>query len=391
MATNRYEITPLLIKYLKDKLTPSEQQIFDAWIQQNEANKALLREFEQAKTIRKDLEFLSSIDVEKDWESVCKRINESEPKVRKLHFPIWGAVAGILLAVFTLFYFIKNQHREVEDISPKMTYKNDVLPAAQGAQLILSDGSTVQIDSTTQVINRQGISLQTKNNELHYTVEDEKAHEIAFNTLVVPKGAYFSIVLVDGTKVWVNAMSRLKFPNVFSGNERKVVLEGEAYFEVAHNPNKPFIVECEGIAVEVLGTSFNVNSHNRGVRTTLVEGRVRLQAGAETATLVPGQRGDYSGGNIYTVKADLAREIAWKNGEFYFKRDNIVQILNEISRWYDLDVKLQGTVPLDKSYSGKISRQVKLSEVLDMLGYLGGLSFEIEGHQLLVREKSNNK
>jgi len=197
--------------------------------------------------------------------------------------------------------------------------------------------------------------------------------------------------LSDGTKVWVNAVSQLKFPVQFAGHERRIYLEGEAYFEVAKDAQRPFIVESNGSTIKVIGTHFNVNSYLRSVRTTLLEGKVEVAAGNEKMILFPGEYSASSEEGVKKGKADLKREMAWKNNEFYFKGDNIAQIAAELSRWYDLDVAFIGQISFDKGYSGSIERDVNLSQVLDMLSYVSHLDFDIDGKKLTIINKQQNK
>src|SRR5690606_11073392 len=182
-------------------------------------------------------------------------------------------------------------------------------------------------------------------------------------------------------------MSKLRFPVVFSDDERRVFLEGEAYFEVAHEEDRPFFVDVNADrSVKVLGTHFNVNTYHNRLYTTLAEGKVEVFAGNESSVLKPGQVAYVAHDEVKVRNADLKRDLAWKNGEFYFKDDNIVQIAHQLSLWYDLDIRVGSSVSTTKTYAGSIGRDVNLSEVLDLLSYATKLSFKVEGRRLTISE-----
>lgn len=183
----------------------------------------------------------------------------------------------------------------------------------------------------------------------------------------------------------------MKFPVQFSGNERRVYLEGEAYFEVAKDASRPFVVEAGGNSIKVLGTHFNVNSYSKAVKTTLVEGKVEVSNGETSALLLPGESALSTDQSVKKSKSDFRKELAWKNNEFYFKGDNIASIAAELSRWYDLDVSFIGHIEFDKGYSGSIERNVNLSQVLEMLRYVSHLDFDVDGKKLTIINKHINR
>ncbi len=207
------------------------------------------------------------------------------------------------------------------------------------------------------------------------------------NTLVVPMANHFQLTLSDGTSIWVNANSELKFPTKFSESERKVYLKGEAYFEVAKDAKKPFYVVTENGTVKVLGTHFNVSAYGNTSKTTLAEGLVEVSKSGNREIIKPGQKAEIKGDEIQVKKANLQKDLAWKNNEFYFNKDNIVDIATQLKMWYDLDVSLGSDVSLTETYSGEIKRDSKLSEVIKMLEFVSDLKFALDKNKLLITKK----
>ncbi|MNL23280.1 fec operon regulator FecR [compost metagenome] len=191
------------------------------------------------------------------------------------------------------------------------------------------------------------------------------------------------MVLPDGTKVWLNASSTLNFPTAFNKSERRVQLKGEAYFEVAHNPALPFIVSFNNTQVEVLGTRFNINSYEKYGKTTLIEGSVKITEGTQQRILTPGRQAFSYDGHLTIKASDTYKSIAWKEGVFYFKEDRMKDILDQVSRWYDVDIVYNGS-PGRKRYSGTIRRQATLNQVLEMLKTVSNTDYRLENKTVTV-------
>lgn len=273
--------------------------------------------------------------------------------------------------------------------APVIARQNDVLPGTNKAVLHLADGSVVTLDSAgNQVIRQGGTTINQQNGQLRYNANDANAAAVSFNTLATPRGGQYSVTLPDGSKVWLNSASSLRFPTAFIGLERKVELTGEAYFEVAKNAKQPFKVTLEDkTTIEVLGTHFNVNAYKDepAISTTLLEGAVRLTNGKARITIKPGERAQLQeGGTKFVIdRPDVDRVVAWKNGFFQFDGDNITLIMKQLSRWYDIEPVYAGNMNM-KDYSGYISRNSNISEVLKMLELTNEIKFKVEGRKVTV-------
>ncbi|MDR3713969.1 MAG: FecR domain-containing protein [Puia sp.] len=273
---------------------------------------------------------------------------------------------------------------------PPPALKNDVEPGGDKAVLTLSDGSKISLNGAGDgILARQGNTKVVKlpGGQLAYQVSGAVFTEVLYNTMSTPRGGQYRLTLPDGTQVWLNASSSITYPTVFSGKERKVELAGEAYFEVTPHPAMPFKVFTKDMEVDVCGTHFNVNAYGdeMSASTTLLEGAVKVSAGSHPPlTIKPGQRAVCRpGGNMSLVEdADVEETIAWKEGLFSFNGADLPTIMRQLARWYDLDVRYEGTVS-KRRFTGKVFRSLRLSETLKVLA-LNHIHFKLEGDILTV-------
>lgn len=261
----------------------------------------------------------------------------------------------------------------------------EVLPANKKALLTLADGSTIALDDAANgAIGRQGGASVIKNTkgQLSYQV-DEAGEAVVYNTLTVPRGGQFQVVLPDGTKVWLNSASSLRYPTSFRGADRKVILQGQAYFEIAGKANQPFKVQANEMEVVVLGTRFDMMAYadEPTINATLLDGKIKVQ----DQILHPGQQAVLAlAGHQLTVKeADINKIMAWKNGLFVFNNMDLPTILREIARWYDVEI-VYHTIPGKELYGGGISRNLNLSAVLHVLEENGTNHFKTDGNKVIV-------
>jgi transmembrane sensor len=303
------------------------------------------------------------------------------------------AAISIGVTIIAGVYLYKSKSANNTAIAQKNTAdKYDAEPGINKATLTLADGSKLELNSAKiGVLAKAGhISVKkTKDGQLIYLIAPSKNADantpIAFNTINTPVGGQYQVILPDGTKVWLNAASSLKYPTLFKGGQRTVELTGEAYFEVTKNAAMPFYVKANNMQVKVLGTHFNIMAYNNepAIKTTLLEGSVQLSSGTANNTLKPGQQGvldKYGKINVSDVNAEHA--IAWKNGYFEFNRSGIHEIMNQLARWYDIEIAYEGNIP-DDEFVGKIERSAKLSQVLKILR-LSKIHFVLENKKLTV-------
>lgn len=307
------------------------------------------------------------------------------------------AAAAIILLVLGAgtWLFVANSDRQPSNaVAVSGHFGDDVAaPQTTKAVLTLADGSTIQLDSAgSGVLAMQGNVQVTKqeDGQIGYQAANGAAQEATgLNTLQVPYGSKpIAIGLADGTRVWLDAGTTLVYPVAFNTASRNVHINGQAYFEVAHNPNAPFIVEKNGLTIQVLGTHFNVNAYDDepNARITLLEGAVKLSRNQESILLKPGQQALADNHLSLEKEVDLDAVMAWKDGRFELNGNTIEPIMKQVTRWYGVEVVYQGAIPTD-NFVGSVSRMENVSELLKILEQTQAVKFSIEGKKITVMKK----
>jgi len=389
---NKAEVEKLLEKYRAGLCTEQEIALVESWH---------LFELSEKKS---DLKHEDIMDAKNQiWQAIEEQ-TELKPKT---NYIVWIKIAAAAVVLFFIGFIINNQIKNRKQFSERSLAKNKpdaIKPGGNKATLTLADGSKISLtDATNGVIARQaGLSItKTKNGEIIYTITSpaiEKAENL-YNTIETPRGGQYQVNLPDGTKVWLNAESSLKYPTAFGSSGRQVELKGEGYFEVAKLLNKnggriPFKVNSEigegrNQQVEVLGTHFNINAYRDepNNKTTLLEGKVRILNLGSLASgiLKPGQQSVIaaSSPSVLVRNVDAEDAVTWKDGFFSFNDENLQTIMNKISRWYNVDIAYRGA-KMDKLFGGRISRFNSVNEVLETLQATGDVHFKIEERRILV-------
>jgi transmembrane sensor len=353
----REQIQYLLQQHLDGTITESESALLaDALLEQGETEELELALQEMAMGSDKDPSYKKE-----RWEDMVSGILSTTQKKRPLRFLQFAAAAMVLGIIATGIYFWNTDEKKTGT-----TYvKNDVAPGSNKAVLILGDGSRVALDSSGNQVLRQGtIAIHQQGGQLQYDQQGTET-SVSYNTLSTPRGGQFQIILPDGTKVWLNAASSLRYPTAFTGSERKVEITGEAYFEVAKNAAMPFRVKISNeAAVEVLGTHFNINAYadEAAIRATLLEGKIKVM----DVVLSPGEQAQITTDINILRHVDTSAVMAWRYGLFNFEGQNLKEVMRQLSRWYDIEVIYEGTVP-DIVFGGKMLRNINLSQLLKVL------------------------
>jgi len=388
----------LVNKFLKEELSDQEKTELESWITQSDANRQFFEKLTNSEYLFKAVN--ESDSEERSLQRILSKIETEKgagAKVVGLQWFRWSAAAAIVLLVAGAVYFLTN-NRKQEPVA-KVETQTEVLdkaPGRDGAILKLADGREIVLDDAGNGnLAQQGSTAITKEgNLLAYNSKGKSSGEVLYNTLHTPVGRQFQIVLPDGTKAWLNSYSSITYPTAFTGKERNVTVTGEVYMEVAKNPAKPFkahvkspVGGMEETIVEVLGTHFNINGYGdeMPVKTTLLEGKVKVTEGSSLALLKPGQQAQVESNKISVrTGVDLDKETAWKNGLFNFSNDKLKNIMPQISRWYDVDVVYENKDVENIIITGEIERKANLSEVLKILSYLK-IDYKIEGRKLILK------
>lgn len=401
MPVSAHRIKQLIIRRLQEELTPAEQQELSDWINASPFNKEIAEEFLDEKKLQQAVH-----DLYTSKEKVWQRLNEAipgtkvVPMFRKTIFR-WAA-ASVIIAIGVSSYFVIARRGTTKQSGSLATTHDVKAPQTNRATITTSEGKTIYLDS----INNGTFATQN-NVELIKTTDGAISYQrlkansyqpiaVSYNTLTNPRGSKVQpLILTDGTQVWLNAESSITYPTAFVGNERKVTMTGEAYFEVKHNEKMPFTVSANGVDVHDLGTSFNVNAYNDedAIRVTLLEGSVKVSSLTthDSRLIKPGEQAIFTthslsrlGGNSRLTtnsSPDLDQVMAWKNGNFVFKSADIGTIMRQVARWYDVNVVYEG-IPTG-TFSGGVSRSANVSDVLKILE-LSDVKFKIEGKSITI-------
>lgn len=376
------EAKQLLNKYDQGNCTAEEKALVERWY--------LSESYKQTVPEDQDQDDFAAEKIQMWFEISEMSGIENKNKVSRVI--LWGTsiAAAVLITISVGSNFFKTNEPElvVKETKPRVY---DINPGGNKAVLTLADGTKIVLDDAVNgtIAEQGGINIsKSTDGSIIYDMPElvgNNSEAVLFNTIETPKGGKYQIILPDGSKVWLNSVSSLRFPAIFNGNERNVELKGEAFFEVAKYTNKPFIVKTNDMKVIVTGTQFNVMAYSdeNYSATTLVEGSVNVSNLNSNIVLKPGEQVvSNEGAKLSKSLADVEQNIAWKNGLFQFNDTDMRTVMNQISRWYDVSVEYKGLVP-EKHFGGYISRDSKLSQVLKMLE-LSGVKFKIEEKKIIV-------
>ncbi|SFW13071.1 FecR family protein [Chitinophaga sancti] len=371
------QIIHLIHKYRSSTLSETEELAFFSWyaeVDPGEFHRILQQagevDYEPASPV-----FLSSLE---------ERLQHKEAVVRKM--PILrraAAAAAIIVLGTTAWYVFKPDRRQVAPIIAAKV--NDVQPGKSGAVLTLANGQVIALDSAGNgvIANQNGTTVTLNNGSLRYNADNAAA--VSYNMIRTPKARQFQLQLPDGTTVWLNAGSSLKYPTAFTGKERIVSITGEAFFDVAKDAAHPFVVEvADQVKVQVLGTQFNINAYpdEKQIRATLLQGSIKVNKDAAAVVLQPGQQAQVNDEITVNRNINTSQVSSWKDGVFNFDDLGVEAVMRQLARWYDIEVVYEQGIPTNRFY-GEIGRNLSLAQVLEGLK-LSGVHFRIEGKRLIV-------
>lgn len=386
----------LFEKYLKKQCTPEEIKELITLLQDDKAVEMLSPRmhvlWEEIKEDQKNYDV--------DWPALYEKITGKNEQPKSPKHPFYKPFIFRMAAAVAFFailsggwYFWDYKTGPGQDAGspPAQAEKPDIHPGGNKAILTLANGVKINLDEATGgVLASQGNTkiIKSGSGKLAYRADTTVSPKVEYNVLTTPIGGQFQIRLQDGTKVWLNAASSIRFPATFTGKERQVELSGEAYFDIAPDAKRPFVVKVNNMQVKVLGTKFNINAYpeENTIKTTLEEGSIKVESKNKEITVTPGQqvRLTENGTMKLMTHADLEEAFAWKNGLFVFHEATLSEVMKKISRWYGVQVEYANNQVSENHFTGAIRRQVNLSEVLKMLELTGGARFRIEGRKIII-------
>lgn len=361
-------------------MTKKESDKFTEWIEEDGRNRALFDRLQDSGYVWNSLPEFRGYDSVEDWEKLRVRLTPRRKIGRWAR--VCAASVVILLCGGMAWYFMEEQNREAQYVN--------YLPIEYGrskAMLFLESGEMIRLEADREAITREikGENFVNTGSKLVYsdTVEEKK---VEWHTLQVPRGGEFVLCLADGTVVTLNADSKIHYPDRFTGNERQVSLEGEAFFEVAKDSLKPFVVKTKGIDVRVLGTAFNLKAYpDEYQQTTLVCGAVEVLLDKQKVALQPGEQATCVDKELRVEQVDIRPYIAWKNDRFVFENESLEDVLKKLERWYNITVFIQNHTLTEKRFTGNLPKYENINNVLKILALTTNIKFELNDRTLIVQ------
>jgi transmembrane sensor len=377
-----YRIARLIGGFIRGTLSKNEHDELDEWVAANDDNMQVFERLTDEKNIDEAMEWMKRTQTEKAIKKKKENVVFNRPR-KSVRLWQYAVAASIIITAGILIYtFRYSKNEKKNDVI--VNNSADLQPGSEKATLTLGNGKVIVLsDAGIDTMINDQIKIQSKKGEIAYNGGGTE-NAIEYHTLTIPRKAHYKLVLPDGSKVWLNSESSIQYPTAFTGKERKVIVTGETFFEVAKNKDKPFIAVGGDIQVEALGTQFNINVYNNEPfrSATLVEGSVLVTHGKNENILKPGQQAQITNGDFNVVTTDAMDVIAWKNDMFKFTNTPIDAIMRQVERWYDAETDYQDKV--DFHFNGTIERSVPVSKLLHYIEATGQVHFKIEGKKIIV-------
>ena len=386
---NPFEFAKELLRYTRGEFSKEEEKGIEQVLLEVKGMNTLVEELKDKNRIEHEMHVIAKFDTER---ALSKLKNRKQVKRRGILS--WIAAASVVVIAGVSAWILLSQEPDVDNLSVTEKFE----PGKAIVTLEMASGLKYRLDTLSSVVRNNRVNVAFDNNDGVLKIKEQDSladgttKEIGYNTINVPYGGTYTVELCDGTKVYLNSGTTLEFPSRFDGKVRSVILKGEAYFDVARNVSKPFVVEVDEMKVKVLGTSFNVKSYvdEPGVYTTLVEGSVAiLRDGQPEKKIKPGEQAYYNKGvgTLSIAEVDVKEFTSWKDGVFYFKDIALEEILRIVSRWYDLEVFYMNQGAKSVIYSGKLPMYSSVEDVLRKFEISGDVRFELKGRTLTVFDK----
>lgn len=383
--TYLYDIAAIILAYLRDEVDEEGLRELNVWLEESDSHKALFARIQDEKMQYEDIQKILSYDAGGAWQVVQQK---AARRRRKRLTRVYRVAVSVVIIFGVAIAFLLRE--EATTVVPVVQVE-EITPGRSMAKLTVVSGDVYHLDSLHQV---DLITSLAENNGKEVVFIDrqleEGEREIKYNKVEIPRGGEYQIVLGDGTRVYLNAQTELRFPESFASSEQRLVyLSGEAYFEVTKDPSKPFIVQCKDYAVKVLGTSFNVNSYegDETSKTTLATGKVEIDMDGKQTILNPGQQAIIKNGEVNVKEVDVEVYTTWMFDNFRFQSESIQEIMTKLSRWYAIDVFYMNESVRNYHFTGYLPRYAKIADVLELLSLTTNIKFDVEGKTVIVMEK----
>jgi len=395
-----FKISGLIFKYLQNNLNEDEDVTLQKWINSDPLNRELFDKIAEESYLKAKLKTYESYDKDVVWANIKEEIEKNTGKKKNKFKRIASIAAAVLIPFVIGAYFIYNSDKS--DNEELIVENTEIIPGSQKAILTLENGEQIVLDENRNELLISDKTFKILNEDKTLKYESDKFNNndfpgIIYNTLKTPKGGEYALQLSDGTKIWLNADSKLTYPALFMGNTRVVTIEGEAYFDVSEDASKPFIVKTQDTEITVLGTEFNITAYSDDTQnlTTLTEGKIKVRnlidsiGSTNQLELTPGQQAvfkkDSKTFNSRTVNTEVYT--AWRKGLFYFEYETLGNLMKRLGRWYDFETKYTSEELRTYHFSGTIKRYESFDEIIELLELTTNISFKTEGKSVTVSKE----
>jgi len=380
------KIAGLIAKNISKQINSEEKESLNLWKNESDDNKKLFNEINNWDNFQERNNTFKSFDAEKAWQQFSLKIEKPRGSIYFMSVLKYAAAIAIpLLLGGVILYFLSGKQNDI------IQQTASISPGTQNAIVVLDNGKTINLEDNqmNHLVEDDGSVINNKKGELSYSrVKPKLAKKQLQNTLIVPRGGEYKLVLSDGSKVFLNSVSKLTYPVVFNEEIRQVNLEGEAYFEVEKDASRPFFVNINGMQIEVVGTSFNVKAYTDEdeIYTTLVEGKIKLNTdkSGDEWILAPDQQAilEKNSNEVVVRKVDAQQYIAWKNGVYLFTNQSLEDIMKTLSRWYDFDYEFADEEIKKVSFEGGLNKYDDIYPILDIMQSTGKIKYEINANKI---------
>lgn len=377
----------LIVKELHGELSEEERLTLEQWLDEREENKILFEKIRNQRDSKQRIQLVKKLHKNSAWQRVDSATGGKRSWITYC-IRYAAVVVFVISSIFFIIYLFPEKSSQIS-----LHSEVGINPGSIKAELILADGQHLPLDGkegNSILSDEDGVTIMKENARIRYESKDSDV-KLVYHELRVPRGGEFPLVLEDGTEVYFNSETKFRYPVKFKESERRVFLEGEAYFKVKRETDRPFIVEIGGNRIEVLGTEFNARYYPEENKqmTTLVSGKVKfISKDDRSLVLVPGEQAILTDEGVLSCEAvDVTLYIAWKDGNFVFRKQRLEEVLNTLARWYDVDVFYEDVSQKDVEFTGNIKRFERFEEIIDLLRMTGNTDFEVKGKNIFVRCK----
>ena len=381
------EIADLITARITGTIDEAGRMKLEDWILASPENARLYERYTSEEFIVDKFRFIAEHDISASYQELMLKVKRAEQK-RKVRFYRYAGVVAFFILLGGILYLGKEN---IVLSKPEKVAR--IIPGTYKAILTLADGSQVDLSEikTDRKLDKEGTHMRIMSGAIRYATSDTSVMEEQYHTISIPRGGEYTLTLSDGSVLQMNSESEIRYPASFRSGTREVFMKGEVFFQVARDTTSPFVIHSEQGEIRVLGTSFNVRDYGdeNFLETTLVNGKVAFERAGEQYTLLPGEqlRLDKRSGQTAVMPVDTRLYCSWTEGRFVFEKQRLEDIMNTLSRWYDIHVSYENQSLKDVLFTGNLKRYGELAPILDMLTLINKIDIEVDGNRVMIKDR----